>query len=133
MTYTHEPKGLEWINNVNAETLGLLVTQGCWIVGSLTLTFADYQLFMSGNESARQVGLILAGILTGGWTGKTIAGVFGANNKRKTAKEYGDVVEAQTRGKVAEAVVADVVAARKSGLHAAITREFAIPGKKGKK
>lgn len=132
MTYTHEPKGLEWINNVNAETLGLLVTQVCWLFGSFVLTIADYQMFMSGQEPPRQVGLILAGILVGGWVGKTSAGVFAANNKRKTAKEYGEVIEAQTRGKVADAVVADVTTARKSGLFQALTGEHPVPRKKGK-
>jgi hypothetical protein len=109
MTVTSEPRGLNWINNINTNSFGSLVSQVCWLVGSLVLTLACYRLLMAPTELARQAGIFLAGILVTAWTGKTVAGVFDSNNKRKANPAYKDVLEAKERGKIAGAAAAQAI------------------------
>ncbi len=111
---TDEPRGLRWINNVNTNAFGSLVSQVCWLVGSFVLTLADYRLLREDTDLERQAGIFLAGILVTAWTGKTVAGVVDSQNKRKAHPEYAKVVEAEARAKTAGAAqalaLADVAA-----------------------
>ncbi len=120
---TQEPRGLNFINNINTNSFSSLTSQVCWLVGSIMLTIADYQLLREDTELERQAGIFLAGILVTAWTGKTVAGVFDSNNKRKAHPAYAAVLEAEERGKVtgaASAVALADVAANKQ-----MTRENA--------
>jgi hypothetical protein len=127
MPFTEEPRGLVWINNINPTSFGIIVSQGVWLFGSAALTLADYHLLMGPSEQHRQAGLFLAGILVGAWTGKTIAGVVDAQQKRALDPRAAPVLEAKERGKIAGAAAAvviadkakDVAAARASGMYVA--------------
>jgi len=119
MTVSLEPRGLNWINNLNTNSFGSLVSQLCWLVGSLVLTKANYHLLMSDNELARQAGLFLTGILVASWTGKSVIGTVDRSIKRKTHPLYKEVLEAQERGKVAGAAAASIIAENKLDLQAA--------------
>lgn len=132
MTVTLEPRGLAWINNINMATAGSLVTNLCWFLGSTALTIVacilllrqDYHLpdgTLVVVEMQRQLGLTLAGFLLGAWTGKTVAGVADAHNKRKAHPAYAAVVEAKERGAVAGAAAATVIAERAADLRQART------------
>lgn len=101
MTYTTEPKGLAFINNLNSNSASSVVQNLCWLIGSITLTRADYLLLTSPVELARQAGLFLAGILVGAWTMQKVAGVMDANNKRKAHPEYATVLKAKTEAEEA--------------------------------
>jgi hypothetical protein len=126
---TEEPHGLVWINNVNMSTFGSLVSNLCWFIGSVMLTFADYRLLMAETELARQAGIFLAGILVTAWTGKTVAGVIETNNKRKTNPAYASVIKAKTEGEVAGAAAAAVLSeAKKDAASARTTREHRADG-----
>lgn len=138
MAVTEEPSGLNWINNVNMATFGPLVSQICWLVGSLTftaiaawlMTRTDYysavgafdanghrQNVMMPQQELRTLGNMLANILLAAWTGKTIAGVVESQNKRTADPKYAAVLEAKERGKAAgkagTVVVADPETAKK--------------------
>lgn len=124
MPVTSEPRGLNWINNINTNAFGSLVSQVCWLAGSLALTVADYQLLMASTELARQAGIFLAGILVTAWTGKTVAGVVDSNNKRKANPAYTAVLEAKERGAKAGAAAALALKEQAADLkHARATAE----------
>lgn len=122
-TYTKEPAGLAFINNMNMATFGPLISQVCWLVGSLAFTWLacflmtrpDYytavgafddhglrQMVMVSRETTRALGNSLATLLLAAWTGKTIAGVVESNNKRKSAPEYATVLEAKAKVEAAK-------------------------------
>src|SRR5205814_1557243 len=83
----------------NTQSAGSLVTNLCWLFGSLALTITDVIMLLRESPS----GLALTGILVTGWGAKTTAGVVDANNKRKADPKYKEVVEAAERGKSAGA------------------------------
>lgn len=119
MTYTQEPKGLQFVNNLNMTTFGPLVSNLCWLIGSIAFTWVACVLLL--DDAGKQVeahhsyGLQLATALLFAWTGKTAAGVIDANNKRKAHPDYAPVAEARERAKMAGAVLS------------ANTREHASP------
>ncbi len=111
MAYTQEPRGLAFINNINTNTFGSLVSQFCWLVGSLAFTVVACYLLL--DDTGRQAdahhsyGFQLATALLFAWTGKTLAGVADSYGKRTTHPEY---VEAMERGKTTGAAAALVLA-----------------------
>jgi len=84
----------------------------------LALTIANYKLLVGATEQHRQAGIFLAGILVAAWTGKTVAGVVDAQNKRKTNPAYAEIIKAQAEGKVAGAAAANVLAEAKKDAEA---------------
>ncbi|HEV8178160.1 MAG TPA: hypothetical protein VGP44_10790 [Gemmatimonadales bacterium] len=133
MSVTIEPRGLNFINNLNVSTFGSLVTNACWFAGSTALTVVacilllrqDYHL-ANGTlvivEMQRQLGLTLAGFLLGAWTGKTVAGVVDSQNKRTSHPSYVPVIEAKERGQAAGAAAAVVIAEKAAESKASIER-----------
>lgn len=122
---------VRFINQLQMASFGTFNSQILWFFGSVALTVIDGYLltrhateihvqdvldplkasaavsvFMAHNtaaEQTRQVGLYLAIVLIGGWTGKSVAGFFSGKNVRETSREY---VEAKERGRVR--AVADI-------------------------
>lgn len=152
MAYTQEPKGLTWINNCNPNALSIIVSQICWLAGSLAftalvwwlMTLLDYyspvgvpdangarQMVLISRETMRQGGAALAFALLGAWTGKSIVGAVDAQNKRKLHPDAAPALEAQERGKVAGAAAAVVLAEQaadmKSARAATLTSEHPVP------
>jgi hypothetical protein len=117
MTVTIEPRGLTWLNNVNTTSFESVVSQICWIVGSFAFTFATVWLLMGDTDNKRNAGTLMAGIMVGAWTSKTVAGVVAANNKRKTNPLYKDVLEAKERGAKAGAAAALVLKKDAAAVH----------------
>ncbi len=143
MSVTQEPRGLTWINNVNMATFGSLISQVCWLIGSVVFTglacylmtrvdFYDQvgavvegttmrQMVLISRETMRQLGNTLALALLAAWTGKTVAGVFDSNNKRKTHPAYAEVLKAEAEGKVSGAAAAAVISEKAADAKAART------------
>jgi hypothetical protein len=118
MPYTEEPKGLEWINNMNTASMGSLVTNFCWLFGSIAFTLVACYLLVVVKDN----GMTLAGALLAAWGVKTGAGVTDANLKRKADPKYKEVLEAKERGKVTGVAAAAVLAEK-----VAITKEHTVP------
>ena len=149
MPVTLEPRGLNWINNVNTNAFGSLTTQLCWVLGSIAFTAlacylmsrGDYyaavgaldengtrQLVMITRETTRNLGSGLATALLVAWGAKTAAGVVDSNNKRQSHPAYAPVLEAKAKGQAAAAVDSAVAAALVTkAANEAITREHPIP------
>lgn len=128
MPVTEEPRGLNWINNINTNAFGSLTTQTCWFIGSTALTFvACYlmtredtyeavgaviegttlrQMVMHSRETMRQLGNGLALALLAAWGFKTGAGVVDSQNKRKANPAYAEVVKAETEAKITSTAAA---------------------------
>jgi hypothetical protein len=118
---TEEPRGLNWINNINPSAFGVIVSQLCWFIGSVCFTWVAQVLMLRqdgpalingmpiSHDSHRQLGFLLAGALLAAWTGKTAANVVDQQLKRKANPDYVPVAEAIERGKVAGAAAAAVV------------------------
>lgn len=115
MPYTDEPKGLAVLNNINMATLGSLVTNLCWLVGSLKFTWVVSEMLRVKDPAA----ISAMGLMLGAWGYKTTAAVFDANNKRKTHPAYAEVVKAEAEGKVAGAAAAVVISEKAKDLQAA--------------
>ncbi len=130
MPVTEEPRGLNWINNVNMSTFGSLVSQACWFLGSTALTLVacylltreDFytavgawdakgyrQLILMSRETMRAAGQALAYALLAAWTGKTVAGVVDSDRKRRAHPAFAEVVKAKEEGKAAGAAAALVL------------------------
>ncbi len=148
MTVTLEPRGLNWINNINTNAFGSVVSQACWFIGSIGFTvLACYlmtrsdvwlpvgvldehgvrQMVLLSRETTRGLGNNLAGLLLAAWTGKTIAGVVDSNNKRKANPAYAEVIEAKERGKASGAAAALVLS--ETALDAKSARGNGLPTK----
>ncbi len=128
MAVTQEPRGLNWINNVNMTTFGPLISNVCWLVGSLAFTYVTCVLLLDEglkSDAHHGIGIQLATALLFAWTGKTAAGVIDANNKRKAHPDYAPVLEAKERGKMAAATAAVVL--KEQAADAKATREHAVP------
>jgi hypothetical protein len=145
MAVTEEPRGLNWINNINTNAFGSLNSQACWFVGSVAFTLlACYlmtrpdewmpvgatdengvrQMVMMTRETTRNLGNLLAQSLLLAWTGKTVAGVVDSQQKRKANPAYAEVLKAETEAKVTSTATAlalkeaakDADALRKAGI-----------------
>lgn len=115
---------VKFINQMQMASFGTFNSQVLWFLGSIALTVIDgflltrhateidviqvldplkasaaVSVFLAHNtaaEQSRQVGLYLAIVLIGGWTGKSVAGFFSGKNVRETSQEY---IEAKERGR----------------------------------
>ena len=122
------PNGfIGFINKLQMTAFGGFVGQVLWFFGSIVLTLVDAYLltrradpiplaeyavaerfaqavsiFTAHNAAAeqmRQVGVWLAGILVGGWLGKSINNTVGNKIVRESATEYAPVAQAKAMGK----------------------------------
>lgn len=113
MPVTQEPRGLNWINNVNMGAFGPLTTQLCWVIGSVAFTYVASMLMLTldgpsltngiptDHSAIRQLGYLLAGSLLGAWGFKTGAGIYDNKKKREADPRYAGILEAKERGKLA--------------------------------
>lgn len=128
MAYTDEPRGLRFLNNINPTAFGIIVSQFLWAVGSLAFTWAACTLLLrldgpsltngipTSHEAQRQLGFALAGALLGAWTGKTIAGVVDAQQKRTADPRYVEVLKAKSEAEGAKVAAAAAVKDIKEGV-----------------
>lgn len=96
MTFT------DFLNKTQMTSLSAFNSQIVWMLGSVALTIADYQLLVWGTTAARESGLILSGMLLGAWTGKSVVNAVSNYGNRTSSREYmagqAKVAEAQATG-----------------------------------
>lgn len=110
MAFTDEPPGLSFINNVNMAAFGPLVSQVCWLVGSLAFTAQACILLGRGDAN----GMTLAGLLLAAWTGKTAAGIIDSQQKRTADPRYVEVLKAKAEAEGAKVAAAAAIKDMKS-------------------
>jgi hypothetical protein len=78
----------EWLNKTQMPSFAAFNSQIVWLIGSIGLTYADIVMLTSGRSATEQAGIVVTGILVGGWTGKSYQNRKANEVQRTTSREY---------------------------------------------
>lgn len=78
----------DFVNGTETASLGSVVNQILWAIGSVAFTTVTCILLLSGDAKQQSLGEYLATALLSAWTGKSIISAASRHGVRRTSREY---------------------------------------------